>query len=313
MVHPGIIVAGVFGVVLTGVVIYEIFKEELNDFFESFEKPSPVGYGFERLQDQGQEGGQRQRGFAEDENDHFERGQSSSFYQADYELRQRQRHLLRPDDDDENEKDTDNHDDILMERLRKINESEVANAATEARLAEREQAMKEREEKFNRLERELRESNERNARREQEVVVTTHQQHGQTIFASDDHPLHDSERTDVFPPTGMVSIAANSTAAAAVATVVPEVDSRAANAILRHDLSSSHSDRANPFEDPNSLMESSTSSSVRSSYQGDERDTFADADDRSVTVGRDDEDLDWTEAEIGSIGSHESEESWGSP
>lgn len=97
MVHPGIIVAGVFGVVLTGVVIYEIFKEEFNDFLESFEKPSPVGYGYERPRDQREQDQRGQHSFEQDEHDHRQ-GHSSSMYQADYELRQRR--TLRQDDDE---------------------------------------------------------------------------------------------------------------------------------------------------------------------------------------------------------------------
>ncbi|KAF9140657.1 hypothetical protein BG015_001558 [Linnemannia schmuckeri] len=109
---------------------------------------------------------------------------------------------------------------------------------------------------------------------------------------------------------------------ATAAAASSEVDPRPANAILRHDLSSNHQLNVNPFEDPSSLLEnassSSPSSSRRSSIHGADEDhhLFADADDRSVTIDRDSEDeeeLDWTEAEIGSIGSNDSEESWASP
>ncbi|KAF9958295.1 hypothetical protein BGZ72_000607 [Mortierella alpina] len=319
MVHPGIIVAGVFGVVLTGVVIYEMFKEEFSDFLESFEKPSPVGYGYERPRDQRDEGQRGQRGFAQDEHDHRQ-GHSSSMYQADYELRQRR--TLR-DDDDEKEDEADH--DILMERLRKINETEAAIAANEARLANMERAMKEREEalerstseRVGRLEQELRESNERNARREQELntMHQLQQQQQQQVWPDmrDQNPFASVET--LHQPVNVnrtMDTAATPETMATTSNVQHGVDSRAANAILRHDLSSNHLDHVSPFEDPASLHENA-SSSLRSSVNGDETDGFTDAEDRSLTVGRDEDDQDWTEAEIGSIGSHESEESWGSP
>lgn len=93
------------------------------------------------------------------------------------------------------------------------------------------------------------------------------------------------------------------------------INPRTADAILRHDLSINHQENVNPFADPSLLLQSETLSptSPRSSVHLDDsfRDVFADADDRSVTVGNDDE-LDWTEAEIGSMGSIDSDESWGS-
>ncbi|KAF9079039.1 hypothetical protein BGX27_007213, partial [Mortierella sp. AM989] len=92
MVHPGVIVFGFATVVVTGVMIYTMFKEEINDLFE---KPSPAGAGYER-----------QRGFAQDDNDdnsEHEQGQSSSIYYNDYELRQRRPRLN--EDEDGNEKD----------------------------------------------------------------------------------------------------------------------------------------------------------------------------------------------------------------
>ncbi|KAF9939443.1 hypothetical protein BGZ67_009479 [Mortierella alpina] len=313
MVHPGIIVAGVFGVVLTGVVIYEIFKEEFNDFLESFEKPSPVGYGYERPREQRDQDQRRQHGFAQDEHDHRQ-GQSSSMYQADYELRQRR--TLRQDDEKEDE---DDHD-VLMERLRKINETEAAIAANEARLADMERAMKEREEalerstreRVDRLEQELRESNERNARHEQELN-TMHQLQQHQIWPDmrDQNPFASVETLHQ-PLNRIVDMATAPERVITASNAQHEVGLRAANAILRHDLSNNHLDNVNPFEDPTSLHEN-TSSSRRSSVNGDDTDGFTDAEDRSLTVGRDEEDQDWTEAEIGSIGSHESEESWGSP
>ncbi|KAF9559603.1 hypothetical protein EC968_006524 [Mortierella alpina] len=307
MVHPGIIVAGVFGVVLTGVVIYEIFKEEFSDFLESFEKPSPVGYGYERPREQRDQDQGNQHGFAQDEHDHRQ-GHSSSMYQADYELRQRR--TLRQDDD---EKEDEADHDLLMERLRKINE-------TEARLADMERAMKEREEALERstrervvrLEQELHESNERHARREQELntMHQLQQQHQVWPDMRDQNPFASVET--LHQPNRSIETAAAPESVEGVSIAQHEVDSRAANVILRHDLSNNHLDHANPFEDPASLHENTTSS-LRSSVDGDETDGFTDAEDRSLTVGRDEEDLDWTEAEIGSIGSHESEESWGSP
>jgi len=106
MVHPGIVVAGVLGVVVTGLVIYTILKEEIDDFIDSFEKPSLVGARgggrHQQQQQRDQQSGGQQRRFS---HDHFEEqgGQSSSMYQPDYELRHRRQ---RPnDDDDEKEPD----------------------------------------------------------------------------------------------------------------------------------------------------------------------------------------------------------------
>lgn len=91
-----------------------------------------------------------------------------------------------------------------------------------------------------------------------------------------------------------------------------QINPRTADAILRHNLSSNHQENVNPFADPSLLLENDSLSSPRSSHADDNfRDIFADADDRSVTVGHDDE-HDWTEAEIGSMGSIDSDESWGS-
>jgi len=140
---------------------------------------------------------------------------------------------------------------------------------------------------------------------------------------------------------GTAAVAASAAALTSSASASSEVDPRPANAILRHDLSSNHQLNVNPFEDPSSLLfdheNDSSTSSGRSSIHGnglrhstaDDDDQFEDAeDDRSVTIGsrspdvqpvggdegEDEEELDWTEAEIGSIGSsHDSEDSWGSP
>jgi len=100
MVHPGIVVAGVFGVVVTGVVIYTILREEIDEFLDSFEKPSLVGAsGGGRHRQQQQQQQQRdqhqQRRLSHD--DSFQGGgQSSSMCQPDYELRQRR----RPEEDE---------------------------------------------------------------------------------------------------------------------------------------------------------------------------------------------------------------------
>ncbi len=206
-----------------------------------------------------------------------------------------------------------------MERLRKINETEAAIAANEARLADMERAMKEREEalerstreRVGRLEQELRESNELSARREQELN-TMHQlqQQQQQVWPDmrDQNPFASVETLQ--QTNRIVGTAAVPEMEATAFNAQQEVDYRAANAILRHDLSSNH---LNPFEDPTSLQDNTSLSPRSSSVNGDETDGFTDAEDRSMTVGRDEEDQDWTEAEIGSIGSHESEESWGSP
>ncbi|KAF9360992.1 hypothetical protein BGX26_006758 [Mortierella sp. AD094] len=322
MVHPGIIAFSVFGVVVTGVVIYTIFKEELSDFLESLEKPRPVASGYERPNDQQQQQQQQQRGqrgFAQDNYDfEHDQGHSSSMYHSGYELRPRR--ILRPDEDeDENEKD-DPENDALLQKLRKINETRRAIAANEERLAEMERAMKEREENLRRsmieqeerLENELRESIERNTKREQELAAIQHQQLRmsqsseiyQNPFASNEPLIHDySDNDSQHNGHGQIQ----------QTTAAPEVSSRAANAILRHDLSVNHQENVNPFEDPSTLLENASSSSVRSSVHGsDDADAFADAEEQSMTVHDDDDDLDWTEAEIGSVGSEESDESWGS-
>ncbi|KAF9996056.1 hypothetical protein BGZ79_010222 [Entomortierella chlamydospora] len=310
MVHPGIVAFGVIGVVVTGVVIYTIFKEELSDYLESREKPSPVASGYEQPNEQQQ---QQQRGFAQDDYD-FDQGHSSSMYHNGYELRQRQ--TLRPnEDEDENEKD-DPENDVLLQKLRRINEARRAIAADEERLAEMERAMKEREENLRRSmieqeerENELRESIQRNIKREQELVAIQHQELQmsqaseiyQNPFASNEPLIRDYSDNDSQHDQIQQTTAA------------PEVSSRAANAILRHDLSVNHQENLNPFEDPSSLLENASSSSTRSSVHGnDDVDAFADAEEQSMTVHDDDDDLEWTEAEVGSVGSEESDESWGS-
>ncbi|KAG0289971.1 hypothetical protein BGZ96_006544 [Linnemannia gamsii] len=370
MVHPGIIVISVFGVVVTGVVLYTILKDEIHDIFTSFEKESPVGGGGGG----GGGGGQRERGGGgfKQENDDFYRGQSSSssmydHHFPDYELRQRRpRSNGNQDDDDEEEKDYEH--DMLTERFRRINETERAIAANETRLAEMERSIHEREEALQesirqrevRMEQAMREAEEQFARQDQERAALLNHHHlqqqqqarsaelYQNPFAVASHDrlitadnvnnvLHQEQQTA--PPTTTANdtsaalpiaaaVAVGATAAAVVASeAISEVDPRPADAILRHDLSSNYQLNVNPFEDPSSLLENaasssssspSPSSSRRSSIRGSGEDDhlFADADDRSVTIGRDSEDeeeLDWTEAEIGSIGSNDSEDSWGSP
>ncbi|KAG0217693.1 hypothetical protein BGX33_009834 [Mortierella sp. NVP41] len=363
MVHPGIVVASVVGVVVTGVALYTLLKEELHDMFSAFEKPSPAGGGgYDRSRD-GDGGQQRDQRGGQDDN-YYSGGHSSSMYQADYELRQR-RTTSRFNGDGEDEEEKDFDQDLMTERFRRINETERAIAANEARLAEMERSMKEREEALQqsirereaRMEQAIREAEEQFARQDRERARLLDQRYPQqqcrqsselyqNPFASHER-LIDSDRVNDFqqqqhstqqrapsspsppPPSSTNSVlpivAAASVAAAAAASEI-EVDPRPANAILRHDLSSNHQQNVNPFEDPSGLLlennsSSSASSSRRSSIHGDgdqhADDTFVDADDRSVTIGpednEDEEELDWTEAEIGSIGSHDSEDSWGSP
>ncbi|KAI1314853.1 hypothetical protein EDD11_001629 [Mortierella claussenii] len=322
MVHPGIVVASVFGVVVTGVVIYTILKEELNDFLDSFEKPSLVGGGYQQPRDQQQHEDNQRNQQHYDDFDFDRQGQSSSMYQADYELRQRRFQRASEDDDEDKnmnrEKSEPDHT-VLAQKLRKLN-------ADEARLAEMERSMKEREENLKRsmleqeerLEQELRESIERNTRREQELASIRHQQQLQQLempqsselyqnpFASNEpliraYNVNDSQHIDHLPASVVEPTA-----------VTPEVNSRAADAILCHNLSSNHQENVNPFADPSSLLGNASPSSVQfSHHDGDDVDMFTDAEDRSVTVGHEgSEDLDWTEAETGSIGSHESDESW---
>jgi len=97
MVHPGIVVAGVLGVVVTGVVIYSILKEEIDDFLQSFEHQKvPVGAGGH--------GEDQQRQQRSDYNDPTF-SSSSGLYHGDYELRQRR--PRQDEDEDDNEKDLD--------------------------------------------------------------------------------------------------------------------------------------------------------------------------------------------------------------
>ncbi|KAG0352182.1 hypothetical protein BGZ54_002907, partial [Gamsiella multidivaricata] len=217
--------------------------------------------------------------------------------------------------------------DALTERLRRLNETQRTIAADEARVAEMGRSMREREEALQRsmleqeerLERELRESKERNARREQELAQIRQQQQQlqmpqlseiyQNPFASSE-PLIPDRDDDGIQQRDIQTTNNHST------PTTEEVSSRTAHAILRHNLSSNYQENVNPFEDPSALLENTSSLSTRSSVAGEDDgvDAFADAEDRSITVGREDEDeeedLDWTEAEIGSIGSHDSDESW---
>ncbi|KAG0339683.1 hypothetical protein BG000_001641 [Podila horticola] len=276
MVHPGLVVAGVFGVVVTGVVIYSILKEEIDDFLQSFDHQKvPVGAGGHENDDQ-----QRQRSDYNDPNS----SSSSGIYHGDYELRQRRpRH---DEDEDDNEKELDRTP--LAERLQKIREAEANMAASQARLDEMERHMNQREaallqsirEREERMERELEQSRERQRLLDQEMAS-----YRQEPLASST-PLASEP---LIPSFGDDSHQLAS----------PEVDSRA-NAILRHNLSSNHQENYNPFENPDLLLSSN------SSTHGDEE--------RSVTVGDEEgSEVDWTEAEIGSMGSHDSYESWASP
>lgn len=92
MVHPGIIVAGVFGTMLTGVVLYAILREEIHSLLES---QIPTGFGHERPR--------RQRRYEEEENrddSDFRQDQGrSSSYGGAYELRRRR----QPNEDEEDE------------------------------------------------------------------------------------------------------------------------------------------------------------------------------------------------------------------
>lgn len=178
-----------------------------------------------------------------------------------------------------------------MERLRRINESEANIAASEARLAALERAMREREEQ---LERDLQELKTREQQQSSELYRNPFEAHEPLIR---DYNVNDSQDLLIPDESGA------------------KVDTRTAHAILRHDLSSNHQENINPFEDPSTLI-SNASSSARSSVHGDD-DAFVDAEDRrSTTPGShldDEEDFDWTDAEVGSVGSHDSDDSWESP
>ncbi|KAK3836232.1 MAG: hypothetical protein J3R72DRAFT_450801 [Linnemannia gamsii] len=359
MVHPGIIVGSFIGVVVTGVVLYSILKDEIHDMLQAFEKQSPVGAG------SGSGGGDNNK----HSDDNFYRdgdGSSSSsmydHYTTDYELRQRRTRNGNHDDEEEKELETD----MLTERFRRINETERTIAANEARLADMERSMKEREEALQRsirerearmeqVEQAMREAEEQFARQDQERAALLNYHHlrqqqqtrsaelYQNPFASHERLISPENVNNEFhqqtPPSPAPAHNSNSaisalpivaavgaSAAAIAAASSDQVDPRPANAILNHDLSSNHHLNINPFEDPSTLLDRasspysshSPSSSRRSSIHEISSDhLFVDADDRSVTIGRDndsDEELDWTEAEIGSIGSSpDSEDSWGSP
>lgn len=234
----------------------------------------------------------------------------------------------------------------LVEMERSIQEREEAlQESIRQREARMEQAIREAEEQFARQDQERAALLNHHHLQQQQQVRSAELY--QNPFASASHDslvsadkvnngLHQQQTA---PPTTTANstsvalpiaaaVAVGATAAAVVASeAISEVDPRPADAILRHDLSSNHQLNVNPFEDPSSLLENAASSSSsspspslsrRSSIRGSGEDDhlFADADDRSVTIGRDSEDeeeLDWTEAEIGSIGSNDSDDSWGSP
>ncbi|KAG0012627.1 hypothetical protein BGZ81_001466, partial [Podila clonocystis] len=99
MVHPGFVVFGVFGVVVTGVVIYSMLKEEIDDYLQSFDHQKvPVNSG-----EHGNDNHRRQR------SDYSEPTSSSSsgIYHGDYELRQRRPRQDEDEDEDDNEKEPD--------------------------------------------------------------------------------------------------------------------------------------------------------------------------------------------------------------
>ncbi|KAF9937024.1 hypothetical protein BGZ65_001885, partial [Modicella reniformis] len=191
--------------------------------------------------------------------------------------------------------------DDFLERLRKVEEAEMANAVQAARLANMERSLRGLEENMQRSMRdqqELRESVERSAASQDlQHQHLLHRPHSSEIFQNpfatneplirDYNPGHAQDsRQPSFNTTG--------------------INPRTADAILRHNLSSNHHENVNPFADPSALLESDSSSSLHGDNDGD---AFADADDRSMTIGHDDE-HDWTEAEIGSVGSHDSDDSW---
>ncbi|KAF9437048.1 hypothetical protein BGZ76_002118, partial [Entomortierella beljakovae] len=184
-------------------------------------------------------------------------------------------------------------------------------------LDKRERELKEREENLLRSTREI---EERYRQLESNEITTTATSTTTDIdynpFACDEPLIRnysdsDSQLNDHSAPESSISSSA--------------VNSRAAKAILRHDLSANYQENINPFQDP-LLIEntSSPSNSNTSSVHGDDDDNnnndhddsdgFTDADQQSVTVGNDDDDeeeFDWTDAEVNSVVSEESIESWG--
>ncbi|KAF9420083.1 hypothetical protein BGZ76_004127, partial [Entomortierella beljakovae] len=92
MVHPGIVVGGVIAVVVTGVVIYTIIKEDLHDFMDSFERTTPMGHGRKEKDDDNDDN--------DDNDDGNAQGYSTSWRNGDYELKNR-RPQFNDDDDDE--------------------------------------------------------------------------------------------------------------------------------------------------------------------------------------------------------------------
>ncbi|KAF9345595.1 hypothetical protein BGX34_004615, partial [Mortierella sp. NVP85] len=194
--------------------------------------------------------------------------------------------------------------DELLERLRKVEESERANAAQAARLKAMERSLLQLQENLERSmheQDELRKSIVLNARHEQEIDQNQHPfrsyspEYYPNPFAGSQPSIHDYDHNETHHRPASSSSS--------------RISSRPANAILGHNLSNDYQENVNPFADP-SLLENGSASSVRSSFHADNfGDAFTDADDRSVTIGNDDE-HDWTEAEIGSMGSHDSDESW---
>ncbi|KAF9302270.1 hypothetical protein BGZ74_005585 [Mortierella antarctica] len=166
-------------------------------------------------------------------------------------------------------------------------------AASQARLDEMERQMNQREaallqsirEREERMERELEQSRERQRLLDQEMASYRQEPLARSMVGSSTPLANDP----LIPSFGDDHDASS------------EVDSRA-NAILRHNLSSSHQENYNPFENPNLLLGAESSNFA---IHGDEE--------RSVTVGDEGSEVDWTEAEIGSVGSHDSYESWASP
>ncbi|KAF9579484.1 hypothetical protein BGW38_004240 [Lunasporangiospora selenospora] len=305
MIPPAAAIAlGVVGVVAISVVIYAVLKDDIHTIVDSIHRqPIPVRA---RRSDDDDDG--------ESEDEKGSRTGRSSTYRSpradNSELRQRR--------GSDNEKSDSNESFMETQRRRYAEEA--------ARLQERERLLEEREENLRRLMHDF-EASQRNQRQQPDMSRNPFAEYEQMIrpsqdilsFASSDNSLR--PRTPLSPPQRPLSppqpaqqptpppvVEMRSRSSSSAST---GIDSRAANAILRHNLSNNHQENVNPFEDPASLLTSSISSSPSLDHSGD-TDDFADVEDRSsVTVGREDED--WTEAEIGSIGSHDSDDSWGSP
>ncbi|KAF9425714.1 hypothetical protein BGZ94_007296 [Podila epigama] len=297
MVHPGVVVVGATAVVGIGVLLY-LNWEDFKDYFGRHHF-DPMAAKFANREYRRQH---------DDDDDDSADGTSTSAsapHHGDYELRQRRTH---PNSDTlhQNEKLDIS---LLEDREQKVREAEATMAASQARLDEMERQMKEREaairEREECLQPELERSREQERMHEQELPIHKHQESSwNDSVAANSNSDDIGNNNDIIMDSSRLWHDDNKDSDQFALSSA--VDSRAAHAILSHDLSSNHQADYNPFENSGTIFHTS---SPNSSVQGDN-------DERSVTLSLGDEDgseIDWTEAEVGSMGSHDSYESWASP